>query len=101
MSLQDNHQPLVNDMQSVISDAESLLKNVSSPQSEAFQSARMRLENTLKRAKDEAIRIEKMVVGKTREAAQVTDHYVKSNPWQAVGLSAAVGLVVGLLIARK
>jgi ElaB/YqjD/DUF883 family membrane-anchored ribosome-binding protein len=37
----------------------------------------------------------------SREAAQQTDKYVRENPWQAVGIAAAVGLVAGLLIRRR
>jgi ElaB/YqjD/DUF883 family membrane-anchored ribosome-binding protein len=29
------------------------------------------------------------------------DSYVRDNPWQAVGIAAAAGLVVGLLVARR
>jgi ElaB/YqjD/DUF883 family membrane-anchored ribosome-binding protein len=34
-------------------------------------------------------------------AAKATDAYVRDNPWKAVGLGAAIGVVIGLLIARK
>ena len=34
-------------------------------------------------------------------AAKATDEYVKDNPWKSVGLGAAVGVVIGMLIARK
>jgi len=30
-----------------------------------------------------------------------TDTYVRDNPWRAVGISAAVGALVGILIARR
>jgi ElaB/YqjD/DUF883 family membrane-anchored ribosome-binding protein len=31
----------------------------------------------------------------------VTDDYVHDNPWQAIGVSAAIGFLVGLVIARR
>jgi ElaB/YqjD/DUF883 family membrane-anchored ribosome-binding protein len=34
-------------------------------------------------------------------AARVTDDYVHDNPWQAIGVAAAVGFLAGLLIARR
>jgi len=92
---------LLNDLQSVIKDAEVLLKNSTIPGSEEFKSAKERFEATLRNAKDEAMRIERLVVDKTKEVAHTTDNYVKDHPWQAVGLSTAVGLVIGLLISRK
>ena len=92
---------LLNDLQSVIKDAEVLLKNSSIPGSDEFKSAKERFENTLRNAKDEVVRIERLVVDKTKEVAHTTDNYVKDHPWQAVGLSTAIGLVIGLLISRK
>lgn len=101
MSLSTDNQKLMHDLQTVIDDAEALLKSADFPSSEAFQSAKDRFEHTIKNARDEIIRLEKLVVYKTKEAVQITSDYVKDNPWQAVGLGAAIGLVVGLLISRK
>jgi ElaB/YqjD/DUF883 family membrane-anchored ribosome-binding protein len=36
----------------------------------------------------------------THEARQA-DGYVRAHPWQAMGLAAAAGLVLGLLLARR
>ena len=30
-----------------------------------------------------------------------TDEYVRSNPWQAVALGAALGVLAGFLVARR
>jgi len=100
MSQADHNEQLMRDLQAVINDAESILKT-SIPDGEDFHSARQRFESTIKSARDEIMRLEKLVVEKTKEAALATDEYVKENPWQAVGLGAAVGLVIGLLISRK
>ena len=37
----------------------------------------------------------------TREAIGELDEQVRKNPWAAVGIAAGVGLLVGLLLARK
>lgn len=37
----------------------------------------------------------------TRETASEIDEQVRKNPWAAVGIAAAVGLLVGLLLSRK
>jgi ElaB/YqjD/DUF883 family membrane-anchored ribosome-binding protein len=37
----------------------------------------------------------------TREAVGEIDEQVRKNPWAAVGIAAGVGLLIGLLLARK
>ncbi|WP_437612208.1 DUF883 family protein [Erwinia sp. V71] len=37
----------------------------------------------------------------TREAATLADEYVRENPWHGVGIGAAVGIVLGVLLARR
>ena len=101
MTQRNHNEQLLHDLQAVIRDAEVLLHDSGVPGSEDFKTAKARFEATIKNAKDEIVRLEKLVVNKTREAAHATDDYVKHNPWQAVGLGAAVGLVIGLLISRK
>ena len=36
-----------------------------------------------------------------KAAARVTDEYVHDNPWQAIGIGAAVGFLAGLVISRR
>lgn len=45
--------------------------------------------------------IQSAVVDKTRAAAETTDHYVHEHPWSMIGAAAAVGLVLGLLLAPR
>ena len=45
--------------------------------------------------------IQRLVTKKSKEAATATDEFVRENPWAALGVAAAIGCVVGLLISRK
>lgn len=92
---------LMNDLKSVIQDAEAWLRHGGQLTGEEFQAAKAKFERTLHNAKDDLVRMEETVVERTREAAKATDEYVKENPWKAVGVGAAIGLVVGMLISRK
>ncbi len=38
---------------------------------------------------------------RSKEAARATDEYVHDHPWQAVGVAAGVGFLLGMLIARR
>ena len=42
-----------------------------------------------------------VLAGQATKAAAATDEYVNAQPWTAVGISAAVGLILGLLLARR
>jgi ElaB/YqjD/DUF883 family membrane-anchored ribosome-binding protein len=41
------------------------------------------------------------VRGRARQLTQTTDSYVRDNPWQIVGIAAAVGIAVGILLTRR
>ncbi len=38
---------------------------------------------------------------RAKKAVCCTDSYVRDNPWRGVGIGAAVGVVLGLLLARR
>ena len=92
---------LMSDLKTVIQDAEVWLRSGSMLTGDDLQAARVKFERTLSGAKSELIRIEEQVVEKTKEAAKATDEYVHENPWKAVGVGAAAGLLIGMLIARR
>ena len=92
---------LVNDLKTVISDAESWLRNGGQLTGEELKAAKAKFEQTLSSAKTSLINAEETVVERTKIAAKATDEYVKDHPWTSVGLGAAVGVVIGLLISRK
>jgi ElaB/YqjD/DUF883 family membrane-anchored ribosome-binding protein len=92
---------LVNDLKTVIQDAEAWLRHSGQLTGEELKAAKAKFERTLVKAKDDIIRLEEAVVEKTKVAAKATDEYVKENPWKAVGLGTAIGVVIGMLIARK
>jgi len=38
---------------------------------------------------------------RAKQAARYTDDYVHDNPWVSIGVAAATGFVIGLLINRR
>lgn len=42
-----------------------------------------------------------MLTERSRECMAATETYVRENPWQAVGLAAGMGLIIGLLMNRR
>ena len=61
---------------------------------------RHRLQQAVNEVKPQIATIEIAVSRQVTSAAACTDTYVRDNPWTAMSISAGVGLVIGLLIAR-
>jgi ElaB/YqjD/DUF883 family membrane-anchored ribosome-binding protein len=85
----------------LISDAEELLKASANQAGEKISVARQKIEQSLVEGKKSLADAEKLVIKKGKEAADVADDYVRENPWSAVGIAAAAGLVLGLLMRRS
>jgi ElaB/YqjD/DUF883 family membrane-anchored ribosome-binding protein len=92
---------LVQDLKLVITDAEELLRATASQAGEKAAAAREKIQDSLHRAKVKLAEAEGVMIDRTKQAARVTDEYVRDNPWKAVGIAAGIGLVIGLLIGRR
>ena len=97
----DTKEKLVADLKVVVADAEELLRATASQAGEKVSAARERIQASLASAKVKLTEAERALLAKTKEAAKATDDYVRENPWQAVGVAAMAGLVLGILISRR
>ncbi|UCV03805.1 DUF883 family protein [Dechloromonas denitrificans] len=96
-----NKDKLVSDLRVVISDTEELLRATAGAAGEKVGDLRERLSLRLRDAKERLIDLEAAVVEKTKAAARATDDFVHEEPWKAVGVAAALGLALGVLIGRR
>jgi len=96
-----SREKLAADLRVVVADAEELLRATAGQMGEKAVVARERIQESLRAAKEKLSRAEEAVVDKTKAAARATDDYVHEHPWGAVGIAAAVGLVIGMLISRR
>jgi ElaB/YqjD/DUF883 family membrane-anchored ribosome-binding protein len=92
---------LIDDFKIVVSDVEALLKATASESGEKFAKLRVKAEESLASAKIKMLDAQEAMIERGKFAAKATDEYVHENPWQSVGIAAAVGVVVGLLIGRR
>lgn len=92
---------LMEDLRLVVTDAEELLRATAGQAGEKVAEARARAAESIDAAKTRIAQAGYAAAAQTREAAKVADDYVHDNPWAAVGVAAAVGVVVGILIAKK
>lgn len=100
-SITDSKDKLMDDLRLVVADAEELLRVTASQAGEGAAAARARIQESLQVVQARMASAEDDLIERTRAAAKVTDSYVRDNPWQAIGISACVGAVVGMLIARR
>ena len=89
---------LVDDFNKVVGDTEALLRAMASVPGEKTAALRASVEENLKAAKQRVRELQGAAVEKTTAAARATDEYVHDNAWAMIGLAAAVGLIVGLVI---
>ena len=76
------------DFRTMINDSEDLLKAAATVSGEGFGTARTKFEERLKSAKA------------TLADASRPD-YIRANPWSAVGLAVAAGLLIGFIVGKR
>ncbi len=92
---------LLDDLKAVVNDAEELLKATAGQAGEKMSAARARAEASVRAARQRMGELENDVLAQTQEVAEEADAYVRKNPWQAVGIAAVAGIIVGLVISRR
>ena len=96
-----NKDKLVSDLKAVVSDAEEFLRATAGAAGEKVGELRTKIELRLRDAKERLADAEAILVDKTKAAARATDDFVHDQPWKAVGVAAALGLALGVLIGRR
>ena len=92
---------LMADLRLVVEDAEALLRTTAGQAGEGAAEMRVRVQETLRKARDSLADAQEVALAKAKEAGSVADDYVHDRPWTSIGIAAGVGLVVGLLIGRR
>ena len=88
-------------LNAVIDDAEALLKATAGDAGGKLAGGRDRLEESVKATRARLVDMEEAVLAQTKAAAKATDEYVHENPWPSIGIAAAAGVVLGVLIGRR
>ncbi len=92
---------MARDFRTMITDSEDLLKAAATVSGEGFTAARTQFEDKLRSAKATLADASQPVFDRTRETAAVADDYVHGNPWTAVGVAMAAGVLIGFLAAKR
>ena len=92
---------LLSDLRAVVADSEELLKATAGDLDERAAAARARVQDSLRAARERIATLDEEMVDRLQDAAKATDRYVHEHPWGAVGIAAAAGLLVGVLVSRR
>jgi ElaB/YqjD/DUF883 family membrane-anchored ribosome-binding protein len=92
---------LVDDFAAVLSEAEEMLKRAATETGDKARDLRSQVETKLLQAKLRLQELEGVAMDRAKAAARATDDYVHDNPWRAIGVAAAVGVAIGLLLNRR
>jgi ElaB/YqjD/DUF883 family membrane-anchored ribosome-binding protein len=84
-----------------VSDVEDLISSATSLTGEDLTRAKARLGARIASARASIGRVGSAVSDQVRSGAMATDSYVRTQPWQVVGISAAAGLLIGYLLGRR
>jgi len=92
---------LMEDLRSVAADAEALLAATAGDVSDRAKNARQRATHSVENARARLSLFEADLQERAKAIADDATHYVRDNPWQSVGIAAAVGVFVGVLLGRR
>ncbi len=92
---------LVADLKVLMADVEELVKATASQSGDKIAEVRSRIQHAAAELRPRLAQAEAVLKDKAKIAAATTDDYVHDHPWTAMGVSAGVGLIVGLLIGRR
>ena len=92
---------LMNDLRTVIADAEEVLRVTADQATAGASELRVRMQERLVQAKARLQDMQETAVARARAAGHAADDYVHDHPWKAIGAAVGFGLIVGLLIGRR
>jgi len=95
--IEQSTEKLLQDLKEVVHDGEELLRAGAEDLSERGSAAREKLAAALEVAKETQRRLQERAIA----GAKAADNYIRENPYQAIGISLGLGLLIGLLAARR
>ena len=86
-ALQAGKEKITRDMSGMVNQASDAIKDYSN--------------RTLSTARETFNQAQGVVSDTAKQYADITDEYVRANPWKALGVAAAAGVLVGILLTRR
>jgi ElaB/YqjD/DUF883 family membrane-anchored ribosome-binding protein len=90
-----------NDLKALVRDAQALFDEATAAGGAKAEELHSKGMEMLDHALSRAHELQEIAVKTGRKVAHDTDEYVHEHPWRAIGIAGAVGVLIGMLIARR
>ncbi len=84
----------------LLQQAEALLRQATNGSQGQATELRKNAEELLEKVRASSQTLQDEAVDKAKQVGDVTQNYVKENPWKAVGIAASLGLMIGALMSK-
>ena len=92
---------ITREFQNFVADMEDLIKASTSLTGDDFARAKANLSARVAAARAFVEEMPGTISDRARNTVKVADDYVREQPWQAIGITAAVGMLIGFLLGRR
>lgn len=92
---------VLRDLKTLAHDAEDLLEATAGDLGEKAKEARARLAGALERAKATSAKLQERTIASAKAAAKKADTVIRDHPYESIGMAFGLGLLIGVLVARK
>jgi len=92
---------ITQEFQNFVADMEDLIESSTSLTGEDLARAKTKLYARVAAARALVEELPGALSGQARNTVKAADSYVRGQPWQAIGITAAVGVFVGFLLGRS
>jgi ElaB/YqjD/DUF883 family membrane-anchored ribosome-binding protein len=92
---------LTREFHSLVADVEDLVQATGALTGEELARAKLKLQARVSAARDYLGGVADDMTERARSGVQSADSYVRAQPWKAIGITAAAGLLIGFLLGRR
>ena len=94
----DSRDRMLQDLQAVIADAQTLMNEAAGSSSEHFAEVRNNLQGRFDNARISLLRAREELKSRAAQAGRRSGRYIRENPWKTTGFATSAGLIVGLVL---
>jgi ElaB/YqjD/DUF883 family membrane-anchored ribosome-binding protein len=97
----NGQEALAHSLRHMVDEADQFLKSAVQSGDAKFDAVRDKFVDQVRQMRAQLDELEDSAIHKARQAARKTDLAIQNHPYGAIGIAAAVGLLVGFLAARR